>query len=134
MITRNEVFTRIATKLREKYGKQNIYIVGERVYEPSKFPCVWLVEIDSAPVEAYTDLSLSDSQRRSTFEVQVFSNLSVGATEQASEICDEVGEQFRQIGYLCNMSQPYDNGYDANIKRHVARFTRVLGGGDKLPQ
>lgn len=133
MISKNEVFTRVAEELREKYGQENIYIVGERVYAPKKFPCVWLVEIDDTPQERYTNLSLSDSQRISTFEVQVFSNKTTGATSETHEIFNEIRESFRAIGYRCSMSQPFDNGIDANIKRHIGRFTRIIGGADTLP-
>lgn len=132
MITKNEVFNRIAEKLRGKY--EDIYIVGERVYAPKKFPCVWLVEIEDVPSERYATLSLSDSQRVSTFEVQVFSNKSTGATTETYEISQDIREYFRQIGYRCLTSQPFDNGIDANIKRHVSRFTRIIGGGETLPE
>lgn len=134
MITRNEVFNRIATELRNDYGAENILVVGERVYAPKQFPCVWVVEIESVPDERYTDLGLSDEQRRSTFEVQVFSNKQATASIEAEEIATKVSTLFRKMGYLCRTFEPFDNGMDANIKRHIGRYTRMIGGGDNLPQ
>lgn len=131
MITRNEVFNRIATELRAEY--QGIYVVGERVYAPKQFPCVWVVEIERVPDERYTALDLSDEQFRSTFEVQVFSNKSVGASIEAEEISSKISTLFRKMGYLCRTFEPIDNGADVNIKRHMSRYTRMIGGGDILP-
>ncbi len=134
MITRNDVFNRIATELRNEYGNENIYVVGERVYAPKQFPCVWVVEIESVPEERYTALDLSDEQRRSTFEIQVFSNKQDWASIEAEEIGAKVGALLRKMGYLCRTFEPIDNGMDANIKRHIGRYTRIIGGGDTLPQ
>lgn len=134
MITRNEVFNRIATALREEYGAKNIYVVGERIYAPKQFPCVQLVEIGSVPDERYVNLDMSDEQRRSTFEVQVFSNKHATATIEAEEIATKIANQFRKLGYMCRMFEPVDNGADANVKRHIGRYTRLIGGGDALPE
>lgn len=132
MITSNEVYSRISASLRAKF--EGILTTSTRVYAPKVFPCVWIVEIDATPDGRYINLDLSDDQRRSTFEVQAYSNKPDTAMLEVSDIIDETVKAFRKLGYVCTMVQPMDNGYDENIKRKVARFTRLIGGGDTLPE
>lgn len=132
MITSNEVYSRISADLKAEF--EGIFTTSARVYAPKVLPCVWIVEIDATPDGRYVNLDLSDNQRRSTFEVQAFSNTPNSASLEVSNIIDEAISAFRKLGYVCTMVQPMDNGYDENIKRKIARFTRIIGGGDTLPE
>lgn len=132
MITQNEVYNRIADALQGEF--ETLFTTSTRVYAPKVFPCVWIVEIDGTPDGRYVNLDLSDEQRRSTFEVQAYSNAPEGAMLEVDAIIGKAILEFRKIGYVCSMNQPIDNGYDENIKRRVARFTRIIGGGDTLPE
>ena len=131
MITKNAIFTKVKTAITTEYT--SAYCTSERLYAPSRFPCVWIVEIDTYPELANTALDFTDVQRRSDFEIQVFSDKQVGAATEAASIMSVAIAEMRRLGYRCTSSSPLDNGVDASIKRHVARFTRFIGGGDTLP-
>lgn len=131
MITRLDVFDRIATQLRVAYP--TLFVTSERFVNAPKLPCLWMVEIDGVPQERYTNLDLSDSQRRSTFEVQAYSDNPNGATLELEDIIGTCETLFKGIGYRMIYSSPVDNAADTSIKRHICRFTRVIGDGDTLP-
>lgn len=129
MVNCNEVFTALATALRTQYS--GIYVANERVYAPAKFPAVWAVEINSVAEKRSTTLSFDDEQRRSTFEIQTFSNLSNGGTNQAREIMEFCAATMRGMYYRVISLTPMDNA-DTSIRRYVARFERIIGGGDTI--
>lgn len=131
-ITSNAVFTKVKTAITTEY--EGALCVSERLYAPPTFPCVWVIELDSYPTRNATTLDFSDEQVRSTFEIQVFSNLTTNGSGQAKEIINIAISAMRSLGYRCTLSSPVDNGMDASIKRHVARFTRFIGSGDTLPE
>lgn len=135
MISSNQIISKVSKELKDfaqtKYGT-DCYVVGERVYAPPKFPCVWVVEMDAPSERRAETLDYTDEQRRSTFEIQIYSNLTKGATLQTQAIADEVKKIFKELKFRCTTSQPVDNGADATIKRHVLRFTRFIGDGDNL--
>ena len=131
MITKNAIFTKVKTAITAEYT--DAYCTSERLYSPPNFPCVWIVEIDTYPELSSTALDFTDNQRRSDFEIQVYSDKKSGAATQAASIMAVAIAEMRRLGYRCTMSGAIDNGEDASIKRHVARFTRFIGSGDTLP-
>lgn len=130
-ISRNAVFSRVKAAIKTVYS--DAYCVSERLYAPSQFPCVWIVEYDTHPEMNSLTLNYSDNQRRSFFEIQAFSNDLSDATGQAENIIAVATAKMKELGYRCTTSFPLDNGQDTSIKRHVARYTRFVGSGDKLP-
>ena len=128
---KSNVFNIVSSAIRNKFGKDT-YIAAERVYAPSRFPCVWIVEMDAYPEQRYTAIDFSDEQARSVFEVQVFSNLKNGAMSQAEKMMDCAEKAFRSLGYRMTSCSTVDNAADFSIKRKAARFTRIIGGGDDI--
>lgn len=131
MITKNAIFTRVKTAITNEYP--GAYCTAERLYTPSKFPCVSIVEIDTYPEKSSTALDFEDVQRRSDLEIQAYSNKQNGAANEADNVINVATAELRKLGYRCTMSAPIENGADTAIKRHVARYTRYIGGGDTLP-
>lgn len=131
MITRNQVFDRVATALEDEFD--GIFVTSKREPVPPQFPCVWCLEVASVPERQYEYIDLSSEHRRSTFEVQTFSNLEAGADSQARNIMEMCINLFRGMGYRCTYNQQMDN-VDSSISRQVARFTRLIGGSDELPE
>lgn len=130
-ISKNAVFARVKTAITTTYT--DALVVSERLYAPSIFPCVWFVEIDIHPERSSLTLNYSDEQKRSTIEIQAFSNDIADATGEAENIIAIATAKMKECGYRCTTSFPLDNGQDTSIKRHVARYTRFIGSGDKLP-
>ena len=131
MINTNEVFTRVRDALKTEFG-ESTYVVGDFVATPSKFPCVSVIEIGNTPLLRYMDMSATDEQARSTFEIQAYSNLTSGGTTQTKKLIECATGEFKKMGYRVTINSPLENA-DKSIKRHVARVTRVIGGGDTLP-
>ena len=130
-ITKNEVFSKIETAITTSYP--SAYCTSERINAPDTFPCVWIVEIDTYPEYNALTLDYSDDQRRSDIEIQAFSDDRTDATGEVEAIINLAISTMRTMGYRCLSSRPLENGPDAYIKRHVARFTRFIGSGDTLP-
>ena len=126
MITDNQVYTYIANSIRAKH--KGIYVTSSRVYQKAEFPCASIVCIDSTPVSETIDLT--ETNRRSTFEVNVYSDKTMS---DAKQIAEDIKSAFRECGYRCRVHSPLDNVNDMTLKRYVGSYTRVIGDGDTLP-
>lgn len=125
MITDNQVYTYVKTEIQTSH--EGIFITGSRIYSTEKFPTASIVCIDSTPVSE--TINLEETNRRSTFDVNVYSNINL---TEARAILEDIRSAFKECGYHCNVFEPLDNEFDLNIKRYVGRFTRVIGEGDVL--
>lgn len=126
----NQVFTQIKAAITSEYP--NAYCVSERIPTPSQFPCVWIVELDSVPDARYLTFNDYDSQVKSSIEIQAFSNSNSEASAEAKGICKKAREALTLMGYRCLTFAPIENA-DVSIKRHVARFSRLIGDSDTIP-
>lgn len=125
MITDNQVYTYVKNKVVTEY--EGLFVTASRIYTTEKFPTASIVCIDGTPISE--TLNLEESNRRSTFDVDVYSNKSLN---EAKNISSVIREAFRECGYHCRVFEPLDNALDPNIKRFVGRFTRAIGDGDTL--
>lgn len=132
MIQFKEIFTALSNAVRAEYGK-NVMVFPERVAKPASFPAIWCIESNTYSPIRYSTLDCMDEQRRSMIEVQTFSNLSSGGTNQAEEIMRFCEKFLRKYYYRSTMNSPVENRNDPAIKRRTARFERIVGGGDRLP-
>lgn len=125
MITDNQVYTLVKKAITEKYT--SAFVTGSRINTSEVFPAISIVCIDSTPVSETIDLE--ESNRRSTFEVNVYSNTSL---TEAKNIMTVIRKAFTTCGYRCRAFEPLDNEADTNIKRYVGSYTRVIGDSDTL--
>lgn len=128
--TNNAIFTAIRNAVKAEYANANC--VQTYSLTPSKFPTVFAREIGHfTPQQAWTLTNAQDISER-TWEVQVFSNLSNGSKEQAYDILDICKGAMRSLYFLETFEQPIDQ-QDKSIYCIVARFRRVIGGGEDMP-
>lgn len=128
--TNNAIFTAIRNAVKAEYADANC--VQMYTPTPAKFPTVFAREIGHfTPQQAWTLTNAQDISER-TWEVQVFSNLSTGSKEQAYEILDICKDVMRSLYFLETFEQPIDQ-QDKSIYCLVARFRRVIGGGEDMP-
>lgn len=128
--TNNAIFTAIRNAVKAEYADANC--VQMYTPTPAKFPTVFAREIGHfTPQQAWTLTNAQDISER-TWEVQVFSNLSTGSKEQAYEILDICKDVMRSLYFLETFEQPIDQ-QDKSIYCLVARFRRVIGGGEEMP-
>lgn len=120
----NEVFSTVASAIRAVYS--DIYMVGEYVKTPPKFPCVSLVEMDNQSYQATEDSGSSENHASVMYEMNVYSNKSVGKKSECKAIAALIDEQMLALGFARTMLQPIPNLDDATIYRMVGRYSAVI--------
>ena len=120
----NDIFNTVATEVRAKYP--NIYMVGEYVKTPSKFPCVSLMEMDNQSYQRTEDSGNSENHASVMYEVNIYSNKTVGKKSECKEIAAVIDEQMLALGFARTMLQPIPNLEDATIYRMVGRYSAII--------
>lgn len=124
----SEIFNIIAKVVREKYP--DIYITGEYVKIPPKFPCVSLIEMDNS---VYTKTQSSDSVENHAelmYELNVYSNKKSGKKSECKAIASLIDDELAALNFSRTMLQPIPNMDDATIYRILGRY-RMVASKDK---
>jgi hypothetical protein len=119
----NEVFNTIATALRVAYPK--IYVTGEYVASPPKFPAVSIVEADNRVVQNMRTLHIENAANV-MYEVNVYSNKTAGKKSEAKAITAVLDQEFARIGFTRTMMNQVPNLNDATIYRIVCRYEAIV--------
>lgn len=122
----NEMFTKIATTLREKFS--GIFVTGEYLRNPPKFPHVSIEEADSYTEEGDLDTSESEKFRRVMYEANVYSNKTSGKKSEAKAIMDVVDKIMHSMNFIRTSRTPVPNLENATIYRITARYEAVTDG------
>lgn len=120
----NEIFNAVAMVVRAKYP--DIYMVGEYVKTPPKFPFVSLVEMDNQTYQRTEDSGSSENHASVMYEVNIYSNKTVGKKTECKEIAAVIDEQMLALGFARTMLQPIPNLDDATIYRMVGRYSAII--------
>ena len=120
----NEIFNTVATVVRAKYP--DIYMVGEYVKTPPKFPFISLVEMDNRSYQQTEDSGSSENHVSVMYEVNVYSNKTVGKKSECKEIAAVIYEQMLALGFARTMLQPIPNLDEATIYRMVGRYSAII--------
>ena len=119
-----DVFDTVAKAVRAKYPK--IFITGEYVKVPPKFPCVSLMEMDNQSYQRTEDSGSAENHVSVMYEVNVYSNKSVGKKSECKAIAALIDEQMLALGFARTMLQPIPNLDDATIFRIVGRYSAII--------
>lgn len=120
----NEIFNIVAKAVRTAYP--DIYMSGEYVKSPPKFPAVLLVEMDNA---VYTKSQTSDNVENHAdllYELNVYSNKTKGKKSECKEIATLIDNEMSALGFSRTMLQPIPNMDDATIYRITGRYKAVV--------
>lgn len=120
----NDIFNAVAKVVRVKYP--DIYMVGEYVKTPPQFPCVSLVEMDNQSYQRTEDSGSSENHASVMYEVNTYSNKTVGKKSECKAIAAVIDEQMLALGFARTMLQPIPNFDDATIYRMVGRYSAVI--------
>lgn len=120
----NEVFDSVVTEVRSKYP--DIYMVGEYVKTPPRFPCVSLVEMDNQSYQRTEDSGSSENHVSVMYELNVYSNKAVGKKTECKAIAALIDERMLALGFARTMLQPIPNLDDATIYRMVGRYSAII--------
>ena len=116
----NYIFDNVATRLRSDFPK--LLVSGEYSDTPASFPCVTVVQADSAPVKSFRTDNI-ENLTYVMFEVNVFSNKGSGRKAEAKKIMAKVDDYLSALGFTRTMNQPIPNLADATIYRIIGRYT-----------
>ena len=128
MITRNAVYTYVMNAIKARYPSANC--TSRYVAKPAKFPSCYIREIDRNRPIQYTQIDFKDVQWESAFEIQVVSNKANTAASEAYNIMDVARAAFSEL-YYREFQETTIDGVD--LFTVIARFRRVIGGGDNMP-
>lgn len=120
----NEIFSIVATAARGAYP--GIYMTGEYVKSPPTFPCASLVEMDNS---SYAKSQTSDGNENHAvvmYEVNVFSNKTVGKKSECKNIANLIDERMAALGFTRIMLNPIPNMNDSTIYRMTGRYRAVI--------
>lgn len=113
----NEIFTAIATAIREKYDSAQV--IGESVRVPAQFPCVAIDEIYNVP--AHLDTSSEETYNSVTYRVQVFCT-GEGKRALAREIFATVAEVCWGLNLMRKTYTTTPDVYDSTVYQISATF------------
>lgn len=120
----NEVYTRIARVLREKFP--GINIAGEYVKAPSSFPHVSITQSDNSAVSE--KMTGSAEMAQVMFEINVYSNKTDGKKTECKMIAKVIDNVFFGMNFKRLALTPVPNLEDATIYRIVARYRAMTDG------
>lgn len=125
-----EIFNIVAKAVRSVYP--DIYISGEYVKSPPKFPAVALVEMDNS---AYVRTQSSDSVENHAelmYEVNIYSNKKSGKKSECRAIAELIDNEMAALNFSRIMLQPIPNMDDATIYRITGRYRAVVAKDKKI--
>lgn len=120
----NEVYTRIARVLRDKFP--GINIAGEYVNAPSSFPHVSITQSDNSVVSE--KMTGSAEMAQVMFEINIYSNKADGRKTECKSIAKVIDDVMFKMNFKRMALTPIPNMEDATIYRIVARY-RVMTDG-----
>lgn len=121
----NEVYTKIATMLREQFP--GINIASEYVNSPSAFPHVSVTMSDN-----YIMFSRMDSGDHEVaivlFEINIYSNKTSGKKTECKKIAKAIDNLLLPLNFRRMSMNPVPNMEDGSIYRIVARYRVATDG------
>lgn len=124
-----KVYDPIAKALREEF--QGIYVTGENIIAPPRFPAVSIVEADNY-IDTETMSTKPDEEYSVImFEVEVYTNKEGYKQSQAREILGFIDAKLYDLNFTRLSVTPVPNMASTSIYRLVARY-RVETDGTTL--
>ncbi len=118
------LFSQIAGALRSTY--EGIFVSGEYVDSPAKFPAVTIVESDNSVLQKMrTTAPNLENAVSLMYEVNIYTNTEGFKKSEAKDILETVDSEFSKLGFTRTMSNPISNLQDAKIFRIVVRYEGV---------
>ena len=120
-----ELFTAIATVLRTEFP--DIYVSGEYVSQPPKFPAVYLIQQDNTVNRLGRDSGRIENFADVMYQVDIYSNLHKGKKAEAKAIAAVIDGEFAKLGFTRSYLNPVPNMDDATIYRITGRWIATVG-------
>ena len=124
------VFNTVATKVREIFP--DIFMVGEYVKSPPSFPAVSLMEMDNSTRVETIDSGSKENHANVMYEVNVYSNKTVGKKSECKAIIALIDEVMLAMGFARSTLTPVPNEYDSTIYRMVGRYRATVSSNNTI--
>ena len=124
------VFNAVATKVRESFP--DIFMVGEYVKSPPSFPAVSLMEMDNSTRVETIDSGSKENHANVMYEVNVYSNKTVGKKSECKAIIALIDEEMLAMGFSRSTLTPVPNEYDSTIYRMVGRYRAAVSSKHEI--
>lgn len=118
----NFVYDAVSDELKLRHP--GIFVTGEYVDVPAKFPAVTIVEASNIVLDKMRTVVIEEAVTL-MYEVNIFSNLIGYKKSEAQSIRETVDEVFRGLGFTRMMNEPTPNLQDASIYRIFLRYRGV---------
>ena len=119
----NEIFTLVATRLREEHP--GITVTGEYTRQPSKFPTATLDEIENITVDRLEDSSAAERFSGLTYRLQVFSNKQSGKKAEARAIFATANGVLCSLGFRRVTYSTTPEIYESTIYSITATYEAI---------
>lgn len=126
----NEVFTQIATKLREEFDGISVY--GEYTKAPAKFPAVSIEEKANTVYQRTQDSGNIENHASLMYEVNVYSNKKTGKKSECKDIFSVIDDEFSAMGFTRILKDTIPNLEDATIYRMIGRYTAIVSKENEI--
>lgn len=126
----NEVFTQIATKLREEFNGISVY--GEYTKAPAKFPAVSIEEKANTVYQRTQDSGNIENHASLMYEVNVYSNKKSGKKSECKDIFSAIDDEFSAMGFTRILKDTIPNLEDATIYRMIGRYTAIVSKENEI--
>lgn len=126
----NEVFTQIATKLREEFNGISVY--GEYTKAPAKFPAVSIEEKANTVYQRTQDSGNIENHASLMYEVNVYSNKKTGKKSECKDIFSVIDDEFSAMGFTRILKDTIPNLEDATIYRMIGRYTAIVSKENEI--
>lgn len=126
----NAVFNQVATKVRDAFP--DIFMVGEYVHSPSSFPAVSIVEMENSTRIETIDSGSNENHANVMYEVNVYSNKTVGKKSECKAIISLIDEEMLAMGFSRSTLTPIPNEYDSTIYRMVGRYRAAVSSKHEI--
>lgn len=119
-----DIYDTISDALRDAFG-ENIWISGEYVDVPAKFPAATIIEADNSVYQKMRTTNIENAVQV-MYEVNVYSNRIGYKKFEAKQIMAVIDNAFASINFTRIMMNTVSNLQDATIYRLVARYEGVI--------
>ena len=126
----SQVYTAVKTVLTSTYT--TVWMTGEYVSVPPKFPAVMLVEMSNVPVRTTQDTTNQENHASIMYELDVFSNKATGKKTQAKGIAATVDQVMQSLGFTRTFLNPIPNLNDATVYRIKGRYEAIVGKDETI--
>ena len=120
----SEVFSTVVEAVRKAYP--SVFISGEYMRTPSKFPFVSLIEMSNTAYDRTQSSGGLENHASLMYEVNIYSNKQSGKKSECKAIAALIDNELATLGFSRTMLQPIPNMDDATIYRMTGRYTAVI--------